>query len=126
MMTKTTAPVETDLPGDPWASAPASWTPLPGSRADRARAQSFLKPVLWEFIVRPEDRGLIAQLAFEVLKTEPTVGHAFGGRMLERLRARRDAARAMAERQRLHGLDVLLSRHLAALPDLLARARALR
>jgi len=119
-------PIVDDALVDPWASAPASWVPLPGTRADRAKAQQFLKPCLWEHIVRPEDRALVAQLAREVLDVEPAVGHAFGGRLLDRLRARGAAAMSDAERQRLHGLDCLVSDQLASTLDLLARLQALR
>ena len=111
---------------DPWANAPASWVPWPGTHADRAKALQFMKPSLWEYIVRPADRALVAQLAGEVLEAEPAVGHAFAGRLLERLRARGAVATSDVERQRLHGLDCLVSDHLAKTSDLLARLRGLR
>jgi hypothetical protein len=126
MTTKAMTPNLTNMPRDPWASAPASWVPLPGTRADRAKAQHFQKPRLWEDVVRPEDRALVARLAAEVLATEPHVGHAFAARMLERLRTEGAAARTTAERERLHALDVILSNQLGRLPDLLARLRALQ
>ena len=111
---------------DPWATAPASWVPFPGTHAARAKAQQFLKPSLWEYIVRPADRALVAQLAGEVLEAEPAVGHAFAGRLLERLRARGAAATSDAERQRVHALDSLVSANLSNTFDLLTRLRGLR
>ncbi len=113
-------------PRDPWERAPASWVPLPGDRAARALAQQFQKPLMWEHIVRPEDRALVAQLAGEVLEREPGVGYAFGGRLLERLRARRDQTRHPAQREPLNALEMILSRELHLLPDLRDRAIALR
>jgi hypothetical protein len=111
---------------DPWAHAAASWVPLPGTRADRAQAQSFLKPALWQHVICPEDRALLAQLAGEVLDADPGVGHAFAARLLERLRVRQGAATSESEQAQLHNLDALVSRHLASLPDLLRCLRAFR
>lgn len=126
MTIETAAPAVTDPPRDPWLAAHAPWIPAPGDRATRAKAQQFQKPLLWEFVIHPEDRALLAQLAGEVLDAEPGVGHAFAARLLERLRARQAAARTEDERERLHSLDVLLSRELSALPDLLRCLRTLR
>jgi len=110
---------------DPWASARASWIPLPGTRAERGQAAQFLKPLLWEHVLSPEDRALVAALAGEVLDAEPGVQHAFAGRLLTRIRVQESAPRSAGERARLHGLAICLSQHLALLPDLLARVRAL-
>jgi hypothetical protein len=55
------------------------------------------------------DRSLIYQLGAEALALEPELGFAFGGRVLERLRARIESATTDDERDRLRALDRKLS-----------------
>jgi len=121
MTSKTATPSPPAVPTDPWAEAHAPWIPAPGTRAERAKAQQFQKPRLWEHILR-DDRARLAAVARDVLD-----GPAFDfpGRLLEQLRARAAAAQTAAEREPWHRLEGLVSRHLGLLPDLLTRVQSL-
>jgi hypothetical protein len=123
MTIKTATPALPDSPHDPWAAAPASWLAPAGDRAARERVrQSLQKPRLWQYIIAPADRGLLAAVAGAVVDGP---AFSFAARVLEELRRRGAAARTAEERARLHQLEVVLSRHVADLPDLLMHARAL-
>jgi hypothetical protein len=114
-----------DLRTDPWAHAAAPWIPFAGDRRARAEQRHFTKPALWQRLPDAADRALVAACARQVVAAEPAIGFAFSTLMLEQLRARGEAARTAEERERLHQLEVVLSRHVAELPDLRERVRAL-
>jgi len=122
-MTKTapvTPPSAATAPPDPWATAPPSWLT---HSSDPAARQGQMKPLLWQH-VRPPDRGLVAELARDVLTSQPAVSRAVFARvLLERISAL--AIRTPAERARLDGLGITLSQQLHRMHDLFDRVRAL-
>ncbi len=125
-MTKIAAPRAPATLIDPWATAPASWVALAGTRTQRAQAaQAPMKPALWRHLVDPRDRAFVATCARTVVADEPAIGFAFGARLIEQLRARADVAQTPAEREQAVRVVAVLSRNLSEVRDLLDRVRAL-
>ncbi|MGH2976636.1 MAG: hypothetical protein ACRDLL_17500 [Solirubrobacterales bacterium] len=100
---------------DLWLHAPADDGML--SSVDRKLwPEESRQPQLWTFLDGP-GRATICALALDCHLAEPGNLLAFGGRLLERIRQRKEHA-AAAERERLHRLDVIVSTHLSSVPDL--------
>jgi hypothetical protein len=112
----------TDVLPDPWKNARASWIPLSGDRAARAKAAEVRKPLLWEYVILGYERGRLAALARDVVDGP---AFDFGGRLIAQLRARAAAAPTAGERAQWSHLEAVLSRHLELLPDLLTRIQSL-